>query len=68
MALNFDTLMRHSPDRTNCRGYVVLQYDLPGSLLKKIVADADEIQFAPSLLDWLVAQSRDPVSGGSDPA
>jgi len=43
-------------------GYVVLQYDVPGALLKKIVPDQEEIKFWPHLIGWVKDLSRQPGS------
>eukprot|EP00199_Chlamydomonas_sp_CCMP681_P001824 CAMPEP_0119105626 /NCGR_PEP_ID=MMETSP1180-20130426/3541_1 /TAXON_ID=3052 ORGANISM="Chlamydomonas cf sp, Strain CCMP681" /NCGR_SAMPLE_ID=MMETSP1180 /ASSEMBLY_ACC=CAM_ASM_000741 /LENGTH=365 /DNA_ID=CAMNT_0007090727 /DNA_START=57 /DNA_END=1154 /DNA_ORIENTATION=- len=44
-------------------GYAVLQYDLPGWMLKTIIKDDDEVAcLLPALLTWVKAQSRDPNS------
>ncbi|KAJ9507355.1 hypothetical protein QJQ45_006324 [Haematococcus lacustris] len=43
-------------------GYTVLQYDLPGAVLKPFVRDGEEVGCMPLLLDWLRDQGRDPSS------
>ncbi|KAL6747720.1 hypothetical protein V8C86DRAFT_1275937 [Haematococcus lacustris] len=43
-------------------GYTVLQYDLPGAVLKPFVRDEEEVGCMPLLLDWLRDQGRDPSS------